>query len=162
MFYWKVQWNAVAFLFNFSKVETDKNITPSSYWWHYSAPAAPHLLFPLFTGTHFRSSSAAISCLTWWNSLAILQCSLYTWTLSVSDTQGATGCSREEQRISAWYKIQKCIIIKNNNKENRWSHAAVICVKLNLRTASVSAEIAATLIHQTAQLGVGRYNLSPH
>lgn len=56
------------------------------------------LLFPLFTGTHLRSSSALISCLTWWNSLAILQCSLYTWTLSSSDTQGGTGCSREEQR----------------------------------------------------------------
>lgn len=40
--------------------------------------------------------------------------------------------------------------------------AAVICVKLNLRATSVSAEIAATLTAQTAQLGVGKYNLSPH
>lgn len=43
--------------------------------------------------TYLRSSRAVISCLTWWNSLAILQCSLYTWTLSLRDTQGGTGCN---------------------------------------------------------------------
>ncbi|TNN59065.1 hypothetical protein EYF80_030699 [Liparis tanakae] len=29
-----------------------------------------------FPGTHLQSSITAISCLTWWKSLAILQCSL--------------------------------------------------------------------------------------
>lgn len=134
-------------------MHTDENIAPSSYRWHYIAPAAPHLWFPLFTETHFRSSSAAISCLTWWNSLAILQCSLYTWTLSVSDMQGATGCSRQEQRgFQLDTKARNALLLKkNNNKENWWSSSDLSETESASGICS-SAGIAATLIHQSAQL----------
>lgn len=68
--------------------------------------------------THLRSSSTAISCLTWWNSLAILQCSLYTWTLSFSDPQGGTGCSREERRgCQLDTKYRETLLLKKENKK---------------------------------------------
>lgn len=98
MLYWKIQQSTEALL--------------------HEVPAEPRLLFPLFTGTHLRSSSTAISCLTWWNSLAILQCSLYTWTLSFSDPQGGTGCSREERRgCQLDAKYRKTLLLKKENKK---------------------------------------------
>ena len=78
-------------------------------------------IYSLFVVTHLRSSSTAMSCLTWWNSLAILQCSLYTWTLSLRDTQGGTGCKRSEREAceggrifskTTTYYIKIIIIIK--------------------------------------------------
>lgn len=60
-----------------------------------------HLLLKVFRRrTHFRSSRAAISHSTLWYSLAILQCSLYTRTLSFRVTQGGTGF---------WRKIRKTV-----------------------------------------------------
>lgn len=136
MVYWKIQQSTEAFLLEI-------------------VPAEPRLLFPLFTRTHLRSSSTAISCLTWWNSLAILQCSLYTWTLSFSDPQGGTGCNREELRgCQLDTKYRKTLLLKKENKkpschiQQLWNW---IC-ELNLFL----------LMHQTVQLDVGKFNLSPH
>lgn len=115
MFYWKVHQRAQA-----------KARPPAFNGRHCGAPAAPRLFSPLFTGTHLRSSSTAISCLTWWNSFAILQCSLYTWTLSSSDTQGGTGCSREQQRGCT--KTQKytatwcfCLFVCYLKEKRKWT-----------------------------------------
>lgn len=79
---------------------------------HSNKSTKRHLLFRMSTRTHFRSSRAAISHSTLWYSLAILQCSLYTRTLSFRDTQGGTGCGETEEKMSG--KKQMCA------EEEKW------------------------------------------
>lgn len=99
-------------------------------------PATAPIALQVFTGTHLRSSSMAISRLTWWNSLAILQCSLYTWTLSLRGTQGGTGCKGSEGGVGdirevrdIQYDSQQYSILFFNYKA-RWETACALTADL--------------------------------
>lgn len=72
-------------------------ITEAQSYWFYLNQYDQFTRRALVCLTHLRSSITAMSCLTWWNSLAILQCSLYTSALSLRDPQGGTGFKRLER-----------------------------------------------------------------